>query len=198
MQMEFTESYLRRIINLEVAGDFAPYNSGDRKNTDEYIQKIIVRLQSIPEFIITTEAESYGSGFASFTHISISKKDKSDTIIHKQAEEIVREETKGLLLYICRLAPYAVFATSEWSYSFEHGRASGGTYQTMLTKKIDQLPEGGWIGLIEKIRTCLNEFKITILTKEELARQLPFQASIPTMLSDAPYKLFDCFFYWEE
>jgi hypothetical protein len=195
--MEFKEEYLKRLIQLEVAGDFPPYNSGNMNHTDDYIQQIILKLKAIPELIVTTEAESYGSGFASYSHISISKKDKSDTIIQIEGN-FAKEDTRGLLLYICRLAPYAVYAPGEWGYSFEDGRPVDGTYCTMETKKIGTLPEGDWAVEIQKITSCLDEFQITILNKDQLIQPLSFEATIPTMLSDPPYKVLDCFFYWEE
>ncbi|MEN2465848.1 hypothetical protein [Ornithinibacillus sp. JPR2-1] len=49
-----------------------------------------------------------------------------------------------------------------------------------------------------EIKRVLEKFHFTILDKTYLNEPLPFQAKIPTILADPPYKLFDALFYWED
>jgi hypothetical protein len=196
--MEFEEDYLKKIINRIVVGNFSPYKDGNITDTDKYIQQIIDEINKTTSLKASAEAESYGSGFASYTHISISFKDKSDTKIFNEGDGITVEETNGLILYICRLAPYATFAPGNWSSTFDNDRQIDGTYRTIILKEIGVIPEGIWQKEIKAVLNCLNTHQIKVLTQDDLNKPLNFQASIPTMLSDPPFRIFDCFFYWKE
>ena len=112
--MPFSEEYLRRIVRDEVVGDFPPFTLGSIAKTENYIRKIIARLASISTISVEADFTSYGSGFASYVELRISKRDRSDSTTLAQ-NQLVSYDTNGLLLYVSRLTPYWFYGGSEWA-----------------------------------------------------------------------------------
>lgn len=48
------------------------------------------------------------------------------------------------------------------------------------------------------VEAIVQEFRYGLLTPEELERPAPAGILVPTVLADAPYTVFDCFFYWQD
>jgi hypothetical protein len=105
--------------------------------------------------------------------------------------------TNGVLLYLCRNAPYAAYGKGEWSKTFEGDKFRNGSIPYM--NDIGSLPSKDWEQRIIEISYILNMYGIEILTVAELNVKLDFDIKIPTAFSSpGSYRVFDCFFYWED
>ena len=195
--MPFSEEYLRRIVRDEVVGDFPPFTLGSIAKTENYIRKIIARLASISTILVDADFYSYGSGFASYVELRISKRDQSDSTTLAQNQRLTYN-TKGLMLYVSRLTPYWFYGGSEWGKTYENGRETGGGSLFLGPTSQDTIDQVVWQHDTQLIEAVLQEFRYSLLTSTELTQPAPIDISIPTILADKPYNVFDCFFYWQD
>ena len=195
--MAFDEAFLKRLAKEKVIGDFPPFDTGNINKVEKYIRKITHRLKDNHQIIIEPDFEYYGSGFASYINVQISKKDKSDTKTTQENNKLTHW-TKGILVYISNLTPYWYYGASEWTISKDNGNYIGGSSGFLRPENIDKVDTEIWSAEIEKIKTVFNQFKYRLLTKEELEKQVDFDVSVRTILADKPYEVFDFFFHWED
>jgi hypothetical protein len=195
--MPFSEEYLRRIVRDEVIGDFPPFSLGSIAKTENYIRKIVARLASVSTIIVEADFSSYGSGFASYVEIRISKRDRSDSITLAQNQRVTYE-TNGLVLYVSRLTPYWFYGGSRWAETYEKGKHTGGGSMFLEPTSQININQAVWQHDSQLIESVLQEFRYSLLVENELTQPAPIDIFIPTILADKPYKVFDCFFYWED
>lgn len=187
---KFTNEELRRIIEGNPVGEFYPYNLSeyDHEAVNDYISSVVGSISAIKNLAIEANFDSYGSGYASYVDIFCYKKDGSSS--EQKDYELWID---GIRVYINRLAPVAIFGESEIT---KH--RNGGSSDFISNHSAGSLPPGDWEDEIRGIKRVLEKYHFTILDKTYLNEPLPFQAKIPTILSDPPYKLFDALFYWED
>lgn len=195
--MIYTEEFLKDICKEKVVGDFYPFDTNNLDEVNSYIRKIVGRLRNISGIKVEADFDSYGSGFASYINVKISKKDRSDTKIITEGLKKT-EWIKGITIYICSLAPFWYFGGNEWTISFEKEKWIGGSGSFLRPESIDSYDKVFWEKEVEQIKHILGEFRYNLLTKQELEKELWFNVDIPTVLVDPPYQVFDCFFYWED
>ena len=195
--MNFNQKYLTDLVKGKTKGDFHPFSSGKWKKSDQYLKQVIGRLNDIKTVQIEADFDHYGSGFSSYVHLYLSKKDKSDVSI-TQNGSLRMEETNGLMIYLCRLAPFSVYAKGTWHKTFNNDKWHSGGSHYIEPEDIGSLPNTSWNLELIDIKNILNQYGITSLTREELDKKLEFEIKIPTILSDPPFRVFDCFFYWED
>ena len=194
--MSFSDSYLRRIITGDVVGDFPPFTNGSVDKIDKYIRKIIARLAS-DTLLIEADFSSHGSGFASYVEVRITKKDGSNTVVSNKNQRVTNQVT-GLLLNISRLTPYWFYGGSSWFKTYEHGQQTGGGATFLTIENQATIDQEVWQPEQQLIEHIFREFRYELLTPEELTQPAPADITIPTILADEPYTVFDCFFYWED
>ncbi len=195
--MPFPEEYLRRIVNDEVVGNFPPFTLGSIAKIESYIRKILAHLSSISTLLIEADFDSYGSGFASYVEVKIAKKDGSDSHTRAKTGRAVHE-TAGLMLYISRLTPYWFYGGGNWTKNYEGGRLTGGSAMFLEPGSSTHINRAVWQHHGQLIEAVLQEFRYGLLTTDELLQPAPTDIRIRTVLADKPYKVFDCFFYWED
>ena len=195
--MEFEKEYLTDLVKGKTKGNFPPFSSGKWKKSDEYLKQIVGRLKDIKSIQIEADFNHYGSGFSSYVHLYLSKRDKSDTKI-SQDGELRTEETNGIMMYLCRMAPFSVYGEGTWHKTFNKDKWQSGGSHYIEPEDIGTTPESDWNNELIEIKNILNQYGITILTEKELDKKLEFEINIPTILSDPPYRVFDCLFYWED
>jgi hypothetical protein len=123
--MGFSATFLGQLAREEVVGDFPPFLAGNIRQIENYIRKVLAQLASISALAFEADFDSYGSGFASYVEVRVSKKDQSGTNVSARGQR-VSHDTTGLLLYISKLAPYWFYGGSSWSKTYEQGGLSGG------------------------------------------------------------------------
>lgn len=195
--MTHTEEYLRIIASTKVIGDFSPFDKDDIDEVEKYIKLIVERLTKIDSLIIEPDFSYYGSGFASYISIKVSKKDRSDTRITDNGNKKT-EWKKGLLIYVSNLTPYWYYGNGEWTISYDGEKRIGGSGGFLRPESIDNIDFNLWQNEIQEIIDIFSNYKYELLTEEELSKPLWFEVEIPTILADKPYEIFDCFFYWED
>lgn len=192
-----SENFLRRLANDEVVGDFYPFDTGKINEVEDYIKQIVDKLRNNHQIKVEPDFEYYGSGFASYISIRISKKNNSDTKIKSNKNQVVKI-TKGILLYISNLSPYWYYGGSEWSVSTINGNFSGRSSGFIHPDAINRYNKEIWEDDLNKIKLTLSDFNYNLLTKEELEKTLDFEISLESNLMDGAPKVFDCFFHWED
>lgn len=195
--MKFEKDVLLDITKGIARGDCLPFSSSSWQHSDDYLKQMTGRLKDIRSIELNADFEHYGSGFSSYVPIFMSKKDKSDVTITTDGD-IRTETTNGLLLYLCRLAPVAVYGGETWTKTFHKQQWRSGSTPYLALTSIGILPQIDWTNEIVAITNILNEYRWSLLTKEEVDIKLDFDLTIPTVLAAPPYTVFDCLFYWED
>lgn len=195
--MPFSEDYLRRMVHAEVMGEFPPFMLGSITKTENYIHKLVARLAAIPALVIEADFDSCGSGFASYVEVKVSKRNGAGSIMRTQGRRTTHEYD-GLVLYISRLAPYWFYGGSKWTKTYEQDCYTGGSAMFLTSDSPDDINEALWQHDRQLVAAVLQEFRYCLLTPTELSQPAPADLAIPTILADKPYRVFDCFFYWED
>lgn len=190
IQVKFSKEELETIIDGNPVGSFHPYNlyEYDYDQTDKYIKSVVESIQKIKGLSFEVDFDSHGSGYASYVSVFCWKNEES---LARQAGGL-RYYT-GIRLYICRLAPVAVFGKGQISI---HRSNIGHDFLTI--NQIYEIPEGNWKNEVENIVRILKDYSYELLDKDYLKETLCFEAYIPTILVDKPYKVYDALFYWED
>ncbi len=195
--IEFTEEYLRNLAADRVQGDFTPFNKNDIAKVKRYVKGMLGQLSDNKRINVVADFGSYGSGFASYINVKISKKDKSDTLTQQKANR-TEETTTGLLVYVSLLAPYWYFGGVEWFSSYKDKQHEGGSMPFLTPNDIKKYNPALWSVEIEQITRLFEEFRYTLLSQKEVEQPLDFKVNIKTNLGEEPYTVFDCLFHWED
>jgi hypothetical protein len=178
--INFSNDELKRIIETKPIGNFHPYNMEEYNHdaVNDYISKVVGSLAAIHNIRYEADFDSYGSGYASYVDVFCWKRDGSSS---EEREDVLWID--GIRIYICRLAPVAVIGKGQVT---KHAR--GGSSDYIESSSVNVLPSGDWKQEVEGIRNIL----------KMVNQLLSFEAEIPTILANKPYKMFDAFFYWED
>lgn len=191
----FSEGFLRNLVRAEVVGDFFPFTTGSIDKVVDYTTHLISRLQGNQHVIVVPDRQS--TGFSSYVEVRISKKDKSNTKIIRQGTATT-EYTTGLLLYFSILAPYWFYGSSSWSANWTGGRQTGGSSCFLEPESLAAISQQRWQAEIKEIEGVVQDSGYQLLSPTALMQPAPAGLHIPTILSQEPYRVFDCFFYWED
>jgi len=184
MESTFTKEYLTSIVK------------GNSSVEMPNLSSVVGRLKDIRSIIPETDFNHYGSGNCSYVPVYISKRDKSDVHVSRKGS-LTTYTTNGLIVYLCRNAPYATYGKGEWSKNFEGDQFRNGSISYI--EEVGSLPSKDWEQGIVEISNILNIYGIIILTASELNVKLDFDITIPTEFSrPGSYRVFDCFFHWED
>lgn len=197
MQSNFNETYLRTLLKGDLQADFEPFLNNDVFEVEAYIKQMLGRLKDRNSIKIQADYQAYGSGFASYINVKITKKDKSDTVFTKEGK-INIESKKSVLLYISLLCPYWFFGGANWSENYLDGKYQGGSMPFLRPEDNAKYDKKIWQDEIDFITQYFDEYRYQLLTQTELEPYLNFDIDIPTIIADKPYQIFDCFFYWED
>ncbi len=195
--MHHSEDFLRALAGEQVVGNFPPFSGGNFEEVEDYIRRIAGRLRDNPHVLVEPDFSHYGSGFASYTNIRISKRDHSDSKI-TTVENRVTKSTEGLLLYLCNLSPYWYYGGSEWSETTENGAFRSGSSGFLSPKSIADYDAAVWERDLGKIKAVLDTYGYSLLTQAEVEKELDFKVALRSNLLDGAPTVFDCFFHWED
>lgn len=195
--MDFSEEFLRELCDGKVVGDFPPFDTGRIEDVKEYIKHILGQIGARNDVFVNADFNSYGSGFASYVSVKISRKDKTDTTVKRNGTNRT-EWTEGLELYISTLSPFWFWGGSEWTVNYEDERRTGGSGGFLRPESIHEIKQEMWSDKIKTICKIFDNFGYILLKPEELIKPVWFDVKIPTVLAGEIYQVFDCFFYWED
>lgn len=184
METMFDKQFLTSIVN------------GNSSSQTQELSSVVGRLKDLRSIILEADFDHYGSGSCSYVPVYFSKRDKADVQISKKGN-LTTHTTNGVVFYLCRNAPYAAYGKGEWSKTFEGDKFRNGSIPYI--NEIGSLPSKDWEQRIIEISNILNMYGIGILTLAELNVKLDFDITIPTEFSSpGSYRVFDCFFHWED
>ena len=187
--MEITNEILERVIAGKPVGDIPPCKNGSSNMIEAHLKDTVRVLKQSSRIQVELEQDAYGSGgYSSYF----------DVFCYKSGERSSRVEarmtiTDGITLYLCKLAPVAVFGAITKTKS--KGAASS---ELLSIGKISTLPKGDWVDFIAEIRSKLEQQGFVILEPKALEKEIPFDAKIETNLRNPPFKIFDAFFHWND
>ncbi|MCA0428854.1 MAG: hypothetical protein LCH37_15565 [Bacteroidetes bacterium] len=193
----YSADFLRDLAKDKVTGDFYPFDTGNIENVINYIRQLVGSLSDNPSLIIEPDFDYYGSGFASYIPVRVSKRDNSDSTI-TTAKNRVSKETKGILLYISNLTPFWYFGGSEWSVTTENGRQVSGSSGFLFPEDNNAYDTTKWETDMERIKFTLNQFNYQLLKQDELETPLDFDLTLASNFITGKPRVFDCFFHWND
>lgn len=179
---------LQSMIRCESVGQRWPYVGGSERDIEKHLKKTVAKLKRIKGVGIEAEFGHYGSGYASYVDIFCYPKDRSS-----QWEDDGVLRVRGVSVYLSRLAPLAVLGQTERS------RLKGGSsFDFLYPEDVESFSDDDCSSFVDKVRGIVVEFGFTFMDRETAMTQLPFDADIPTILSEPPYRVFDAVFFWED
>lgn len=201
--MQFTNEQLQKMIAKEPVGDSYPYYTKDENQIEKYIKDLFYKFNRSKSIQCEAMFDHYGSGYASYVDFFFYKRDGSSVLSKKYIEKdsLTSFEIDGLVLYISRLAPVAIFGKDIRSKAIletSKGKKEYFSGFSMLSQSQEVIKEvpGKWKDNFREIKLKLDEAGYMILDKTYLEQPLPFKAKIETFTHSNQYKLFDAIFYW--
>jgi hypothetical protein len=179
---------IRRMINSESVGDIWPYAGGTKLEIESHIKSVVATLKRIRGLAWEANFNHYGSGYASYVDAFARRRD--DHGVQRQNDVL---KIMGLRLYISRVAPISCMGRAEVT-----DLGAGGGFNFLEPNDLDTLPDDSWFDYVRAIRQALVDSGYEIFAPGLAQRPLPFQAKIPTILSDSPHRFFDAAFFWED
>lgn len=187
--MQITDAIIRDSVAQRPFGSFEPFVSGRDRDASKFYSGVLSALERILGISVFRELDHQGSGYASYVSAFLYPSDGST-----QRDHFTYIETTGILLYLSRLAPIAVYGASGRTDRKDNGGSSSGF---IGVDNVGTLPEGDWTSFIAVVTQCLREFRIEILPREPLLQPAPDDIKIPKVF-DGPYFIFDTLFYWSD
>jgi len=186
--MDITVEVMRKAVSREPFGHVEPFVTGDEDAVESFYGQVLARLESTPGVSVLREEDHHGSGYASYISAFLYPENGSSRIDYPESVETI-----GILLYLSRLAPIAVFGRSSRTQSKEHA----GSYSSGFigVDNLNELPLGDWPDLVRSIESSLSADHVELLPREPLLAAAPSDIEIPTAF-DGPYHVFDTLFYW--
>ncbi|MEV4458125.1 hypothetical protein [Microbispora sp. NPDC049633] len=156
-----------------------------------YLRQVVADLNRVPGLVVEhAEFGHYGSGYASFVDVFLTRRDGSARRVDPDGYTTVG----GLSVALCRLAPIAcILSPRERSHHPDgRGRLSLPYLDTVIEVPIPGWEEGG-----DQISQVLSRHGITLVGPRLLRRPALPHLKIDTNLGDGPhYSIFDVWFHW--
>lgn len=186
--MPLSDAELRSLIAGRPFGPGTPYAGGEAA-IEKHLRKAVAGLARSSLVEVEADFGHYGSGYASYVDVFCPKRGGRSTM---EANGVRRID--GLVIYLSRLAPLATYGPSQRTR-----HATGGSADYLDAGRVGRLPPGDWSAVRDEVQTKLvRYYGFTLLGQDELSCLLPFNADIPTVISNRPYRVFDAVFYWED
>jgi len=200
--MILSNDNLQAMISGSIVGTSWPYDCGSTEDIESYLRGLVAELSRSTLLEVESDFSHYGSGFASYVHVFCFKRDGKSTVRERDTDQ-----TDGIAVYLSRLAPVAAYGPEQRTKSYRRGwfglrKVVGKSFGNLEAERVGESPPGDWSEAIDEIKGVLYRFGFFLPSREELSKELPFAADIPTILGGPiygqPYRVFDAVFYWED
>ncbi|MFG1688747.1 hypothetical protein ACGFNP_51975 [Nonomuraea sp. NPDC049269] len=179
---------LRSAVNDQLTSAAGAWADGATA-VDGFLRRVVADLDRMPTLSVHhAEFRHYGSGYASFVDVFITKRDGS-----MRRSENGWTRVEGLPLALCRLAPLAALFKPDVQSSGPGGASSSGLPALSLVANT-ALP--GWAEEYRQIRQVLDRHDIALLDSQVLSLPLEAELRVETNLGSPPYSVFDAWFHW--
>jgi hypothetical protein len=187
--VQITDAVIHDSVAQRPFGNFEPFITGTDRDAWRFYSDALAALEQAPGLGVIREADHQGSGYASYVSAFLFPSDGST-----RQDYPGYVQTVGLLLYMSRLAPIAVYgASGRTDNKHDTGSSSG----FIDADNVGTLPVGDWTAFVATITERLCRFRIEVLPREPLLQPAPAGIEIPTVF-DGPYYVFDTLFYWSD
>src|SRR5580765_3719573 len=105
--MEITRNIIERSVKEQAFGVFEPFVTGDDASVTAFYADVFAALVKLPAVSLIRDDDHYGSGYASYVSAFLFPRDG-----HSCRDLPERIERTGIMLYMSRLAPIAVYGAS--------------------------------------------------------------------------------------
>ncbi|MEV1238528.1 hypothetical protein ACIBO2_44980 [Nonomuraea sp. NPDC050022] len=179
---------LRSAANDQLASAEGAWAGGE-VSVEGFLRRVIADLDRMPMLSVDyAEFRHYGSGYASYVEVLITKRDGSMC-----RSESGWTKVEGLPLTLCRLAPLAALFKPDIRSSRPDGAGSSGL--PALSLVTDTAPPG-WEEEFRQIGQALDRHDVALLGSQVLSLPLEAGLRVETNLGDPPYSVFDAWFHW--
>lgn len=185
---EITREIIEKSVRAQPFCMEEPFVSADDTAVTGLYKRMFAALRHAGMDVVM-EDDHHGSGYASYVSAFLSHRGGVDEIDHP-----AYIETRGVLLYVSRLAPIAVFGASSRT---RNKRNTGTSSGFITTANLNRLPPGDWNDVSRTLRIVLERHGVELLPTEPLLAPAPDDIRIRTAF-DGPYAVFDTLFYWED
>ncbi|WP_417763032.1 hypothetical protein [Shewanella sp.] len=191
--MTFDDTTLQAIIDCKPQGDFGPFAASDEEAAENYACQLRAAIAASNQFAVYQQADEYGSGYASFFDLFISKQPLQTALADGENRDV-----DGISLYINRLAPIAVFGPQQVAVKQSWPGTIQGWRGHVPVSQLNQLPSGDWREELATINYWLQQYGYTLLDPTTAQQPLSFSAA------DVGYEwnlfgtatVYDALFYW--
>jgi len=178
---------LRSAVNDQLASAAGAW-AGGVTSVEGFLRRVIADLDRMPTLSVHhAEFEHYGSGYASYVDVFITKSDGS-----MRSSENGWTNVEGLPLTLSRLAPLAALFKPD-VHSSGPRCATRGIPELSLVMDT-ALP--GWEEEYRQIREVLDRHDVALLDSQVLSLPLEAELRPETILGSPPYSVFDAWFHW--
>ncbi len=155
---------------------------------DEQLHDIVAALDRLSALkVFTAEFDHYGSGYASFVEVRLTRRDDSLVTLRDD----VGLETLGFGVLLCRLAPIATLQASFFDWrSGERGASSMVDREDMTDLPVAGFPESPLVA--DALRTHGYELVEVDALREPIATGVAPETNLGT----PPWTVFDAWFHW--
>jgi len=179
---------LESAVNDGVAGTAGAWAGGPTA-VEGFLRRVVADLSRLPSLVVEhAEFRHYGSGYASYVDVFMTKRDGS-----MRRSTNGRTEVEGLTVALCRLAPLAALFARSWRSSGPG--AAGGRSMPELSRVVDVAPPE-WEEECRQLGRVLDGHGIALLDSQTLGSPLDARLRVETVLGDPPYRVFDAWFHW--
>jgi len=187
--MEITDAVINRSVVQKPFGTFEPFITGGDREAASFFSSVLSALEQVSGMSVFREIDHHGSGYASYISTFLFP---SDGRSRRDFPDYV--QTGGILLYLSRLAPIAVYGAS---FRNENKSTKSSSSGFIGANNVGTVPDGDWTEFLASVANCLRSFRIEVLQRDPLLRPAPEGIAIPTVF-DGPYYVFDTLFYWAD
>jgi len=165
--------------------------AGGTEAVEGYLRQVVAALNRVPGLVVEhAEFGHYGSGYASFVDVFLTRRDGSAHRVDPDGYTTVG----GLSVVLCRLAPIACILSPGERSHHPDGRAS---HSLPYLDAVTDVPIHGWEEGGDQISQVLSRHGITLVGPRLLSRPALPHLKIDTNLGDGPhYLIFDVWFHW--
>ena len=187
VHMKMNPETIKDIVKGKSISDAWPWNVVDKKSVIGHIKKCIAEINRKLNLKAKSEFNHYGSGYASFVDCFFYSEAKSTKVNYATTGYT------GLIVLFSRLSNFYAYGEGDKTW-----HKTGGSSYLPHADMVGSLKDIYNLQIIDKVNDLLAENGWQQLTKEYANQYLGFDISIPTILNDPPFKVFDAIFYWED
>lgn len=190
MSSPLSEEEIDQLLSQRCISAAHPWGTDDERKIDSFYRSVCEEISRSTRTLSKIEWNHYGSGYASFIDAWFYRP-KPEFALKALAGD--KEAYAGVVVLLSRLSPFFVLMEGEKRWNDR----SASSYMPSL-ELVDEFTRPAVKLLAEQLRESLEQQGLRRLQRRDLSSPLRADATVPTILSEAPYTVFDALFHWED